>query len=161
MNSRGPISKALIEEARTLPFIIMIFFALFHGGSGVDAIYKGYDDYILPKPWVEPLLEIKPREGHPRPFILYGARAKLPVAGRWVAFIEIDGERWLSNSGWGSYRPDSAPKVWSWHDFFNANLPEPQVPYRVCVFYDLKTRSGAHDITETTCSLEHTPQPEG
>lgn len=157
MKTPTPMAQVLREEARAIPFVLMVFFALFYGGSGVDALRWAYDEFILPRPWVNPVLEVRD-VGTDRPAILYGARAAVPVSGRWVASIDVGGFRLESNDGDGSYRVGTPPRLWSWQDFFDMDVEEPNVPYKVCVFYDLTTSSGAQDITPTFCSPEFDPR---
>lgn len=116
-----------------------------------------YDEYLLPRPWLHPFIEIKsPPYG--KPFIMYGARADVELKGTWTAWMEVEGVRCCTNGGKGHYLPAKEPRLWSWDDFFGRDWAVPTRPFIACVLYDVTTNNGARRSFGPFCSPEFDPR---
>lgn len=145
-----------VDDFRVLMAGCMIAIMLMVGGPFMQ---KMYDTFIQERPFMVATVEIV-QEGNDEPFILYDTDPNEPVSGYWIAsMVGEDGEQLLTRQGEGSYSNDvDLPHKWTWFAFFDNdkgfNSPGiPNVPFRVCVRYDLTTRdSGTVDSTPNYCS---------
>ncbi|GHE88192.1 hypothetical protein GCM10016455_05390 [Aliiroseovarius zhejiangensis] len=131
--------------------ILLMWFALIFGKDA--RLY--YDEHILPKPWITATVEIMD-VGFDKPLILYKAEARVPVSGRWNAWIETFHNgvpvRGCRGSGRGDYAPnDLPPKPWKWVDFFERDCDVPDEPYQICLRYPVSTGSGAFGVFGPYC----------
>lgn len=128
-----------------------------------------YDEYLAPRPFVSATVEMVRVIGKNEPTILYDADATQPVKGEWIASIFTVAPngvetRIASRRGNGAYtdRIDET-RIWTWEAFFDNELgvdvpPVPEVPFRVCVRYDVySSDSEVHDETPNFCSEIYEP----
>jgi len=145
-----------VDDFRVLMAGCMIAILLMVGSPFMQ---KMYDTFIQERPFMVATVEIV-QEGDDEPFILYDPDAKEPVVGYWIAsMVGQDDEQLITRRGEGSYTSaEDGPRKWTWAAFFDngkgLNSPGiPNVPFRICVRYDLTTRdSGAVDTTPNYCS---------
>jgi hypothetical protein len=123
---------------------------------GLDPALRLADQVLLPRPWVNPVIEIV-AEAEGKPSIRYGARPQVELTGTWTTWIEVNGRRGSTTKGEGHYMPDREPRMWEWGDWFGRDWPVPLRPFVACVSYDLHTTSGARGQFGPFCSEEFTP----
>ena len=117
---------------------------------------RGWDGYMLPRPWVSPVIEVVP-EADGKPSIRYAANPQVELTGTWTTWIEVNWRRGSTTKGEGHYMPDRSARLWEWGDWFGRDWPVPSRPFVACVSYDLHTASGARGQFGPFCSGEFTP----
>lgn len=131
---------------------------------GPDPWLRYYDDNLRPRPWVSAEVEIVPAPGQGRPSVSYRTKANGYIKARWVAYIDLQvGDRFrrsCGSEGNGAYVPNSERRSWDWADWLGRDCSVPATPYRLCVFYDAVTPSGASEQFGPFCSAVHDPRKE-
>jgi hypothetical protein len=127
-----------------------------------DPATRMYDKHLRERPWVSAGIEIVPSfsEGT-KPSILYTVRAPAFVEGTWKAWTQKanNGRRLCGGDGTGTYSPEnSITKSWSWEAYFERDCPEPNVPYEICVLYNVRTATGVPDQFGPFCSNPYDPK---
>lgn len=125
-----------------------------------------YDSFIAERPFLKTTtLEIIHVDTEVEPLILYDADPNQNVTGTWIASVFAeDGTRLNSRRGEGNYFvEDDIAKYWAWTAWFDNEQSDPpvipEVPFYVCVRYDLKTNdSSVVDSTPYTCSPIYDPK---
>lgn len=125
---------------------------------GADPLQRLHDRYLLPRPWVHPVVELVPRPGG-KPAVTYAARPVAEAEGTWTTWLEIGGQRCCTTKGHGHYTPGRDPRPWDWADWFGTDWPVPQRPFAACVSYALTlTRSGVRAQAGPFCSQPFDPR---